>query len=178
MRVLVAAASKHGSTREIGEEIAAELQAAGIEADYRDIDEVDDLSGYDAVVLGSGLYMGHWLEAARTFAGRHEAELASRPVWLFSSGPLGDESVTAGQPDADMTHLAKDVHARDQHIFAGRLDPDDLGFRERLIVRVVHAPTGDFRPWEDIAEWARTIAAELVGDSADASGAGNSGATA
>ena len=91
MQVLVAVASRHGSTREIADAIAQELQAPGVHAEVRTADEVSDLDSYDAVVLGSAIYMGNWESAASRFAQQHQAKLASMPVWLFSSGPVGDD---------------------------------------------------------------------------------------
>lgn len=161
MRVLVAAASKHGSTRDIGETITTELQAMGLDAEYHAVEDVRDLAGYSAVILGSAIYMGNWLETARTFADSHADELQHLPVWLFSSGPLGVDNVVSDDASTRIQQVADALHAQEHRLFAGRLDPADLGFGEKLILKVVHAPTGDFREWDDIAEWARSIGAQL-----------------
>ena len=92
MNALVAVASRHGSTEGIAEAIAEELRAAGIDTDLREADEVLDLEGYTAVVLGSAVYLGNWLPEARWVVERHRERLATVPVWLFSSGPLGEEA--------------------------------------------------------------------------------------
>src|SRR5665213_1770747 len=89
LRVLVTAASRHRATAEMAERIAAALAARGIDAEARPIDEVAEVGGYDAVVLGSGIYVGRWLSEARRFAEDNAATLTTMPVWLFSSGPLG-----------------------------------------------------------------------------------------
>ena len=162
MRVLVAVASKHGGTRGIAEAIAEELRAAGPAVDLREAGEVGDLAGYDAVVLGSAIYAGTWLQEARQFAERHHAELSRLPVWLFSSGPLGAPDP---QPHDDPDKLAAplgDVAARDHRVFAGKLDPADLSFGERLIAKVVRAPSGDFRDWDAMRAWAHEIGAALA----------------
>jgi menaquinone-dependent protoporphyrinogen IX oxidase len=96
MPVLVAHATKHGSTRGIAERIAERLCAAGLTAEALPVAGVRDFRGYDAVVLGSAIYMFHWLGEARSFARRHRADLAARPLWLFSSGPLGPEPLDKG----------------------------------------------------------------------------------
>ena len=93
MRVLVAYATRHGATAGIAGRIAAALTAAGLPAEARPVDDVKDVEPYDAVVLGGAAYMFHWLKPAVTFARRHRKELAARPVWLFSSGPLGTDLV-------------------------------------------------------------------------------------
>ncbi|MDQ3855585.1 MAG: flavodoxin domain-containing protein, partial [Chloroflexota bacterium] len=161
MGVLVAVASKHGSTREIAEVIAEELRTQGLEVDLRDAGQVDALEGYDAVVLGSGIYAGSWLPEAKHFADQHRGALTGLPVWLFSSGPLGAPEPKPHDDPAKLAAPMGDVPIREHRVFVGKLDPADLSFGERLIARVVHAPSGDFRDWEDVSGWARRVAAEL-----------------
>lgn len=156
-RVLVATASKHGATHEIGDAIAAALESAGIEAFTGRAEDVNALDGVDAVVLGSGVYAGHWLESAKAFVDRFQAELRTLPVWLFSSGPLGDPPAPAGDP-VDVSLVREKSGARDHRVFAGRLDQADLGFGERAVIKMVRAPYGDFRDWPDISKWGREIA--------------------
>src|SRR5947209_19655027 len=89
MKVLIAVASKHGSTREIAEAIAEELRQAASTVDLHEVEMVDTLIGYDAVILGSAIYAGNWLPEARHFAEQHPVLLAQVPLRVFSSGPLG-----------------------------------------------------------------------------------------
>jgi menaquinone-dependent protoporphyrinogen oxidase len=176
MKVLVAVASKHGATDEIAREIAARLRdvlsvggpRATVEA--RAVEQVVGLDGYDAVVLGSAVYMGHWLRTARVFAAEHAAALAAVPVWLFSSGPVGDPPQPE-QPPTDAAIIAAAVGAREHRSFVGRLDTHRLGLVERTMVRAVHAAEGDFRDWPAIREWAQTIGGQLRGERAADSGA-------
>jgi len=93
MNVLVAYASRHGATRGIAERIATALGEAGISAEAKPVDQVRTLDPYDAFVIGSAAYMFHWLREATAFVKRHHSLLFHRPVWLFSSGPLGTELV-------------------------------------------------------------------------------------
>jgi Flavodoxin domain len=79
MKVLVTAASKHGATAEIASVIAALLEAEHIAVDVLAPEQVDNVAGYDAVVLGSGVYAGHWLKPAKRFVDRHESELRELP---------------------------------------------------------------------------------------------------
>jgi menaquinone-dependent protoporphyrinogen oxidase len=160
MRVLVAAASRHGGTTEIARAIGSALSEARLETDVRPIDEVTTLEPYDAVVLGSGVYMGRWLEPAKRFVERNGTALSTRPVWLFSSGPLGDPPKPVEQP-TDVLGLIETTHARDHRVFPGVLDKSELGVGERAIVAVVHAPAGDFRPWDEVRTWALGIARDL-----------------
>jgi menaquinone-dependent protoporphyrinogen oxidase len=161
MRALVAVASRHGSTRGIAEAIAEELRGENLDVDRIEAGEVDDVTGYDAVVLGSGIYAGNWLPEARKFVERHREALGTRPVWLFSSGPLGAENPQPHHDPATLAPPMGDVEIRDHQIFVGKLDPADLNLAERLIAKVVGAPAGDFRDWAAIRGWAREIAASL-----------------
>lgn len=162
MKVLVSAASRHGATAEIARTIGETLTEAGLEAVAIPPDAVTTLDGYDAAVIGSGVYVGHWMDAAKNLVERYAGELASRPVWLFSSGPIGEPP----KPEEDPTDLAEIMaatHARGHRLFAGKVDTAILGLGERVILKAVRAPDGDFRPWDDVREWARGIAAELTG---------------
>jgi len=87
MHVLVTYASKYGATAGIAEAIGKGLSAAGLTADVTEVKAAGDIGAYDAVVLGSGLYMGRWLKDAARFLKRNESALATKKVWIFSSGP-------------------------------------------------------------------------------------------
>ena len=162
MHVLVSAATKHGSTAEIASALGERLREAGLEVTVADPDDVAGLDGIDAAVLGSAVYAGHWLKPAKALIDRLGGEFAKRPVWLFSSGPLGDPPKPDEDP-VDVAALIGSTGARDHRIFAGMLERSRLGFAERAIVRALHAPEGDFRDWEAIEGWAAEIAAELTG---------------
>jgi menaquinone-dependent protoporphyrinogen oxidase len=158
MPVLVAYASRHTATRGIAEHIAAALRARGHQAVVESVEHVDDVTPYEAVVLGSAVYYGRWLKSATEFVGRHHETLADRPVWLFSSGPLGDQP--ADKP-AEAMALQEAIRPRDHRVFSGALDRAGLRLRERLVVGALKAPCGDFRDWDEIDAFAQTIADEL-----------------
>src|SRR5688500_13129693 len=168
MKVLVTAASRHGSTREIAEAVAGQLRNADIEVDLRDVSKVRDLEGYDAVILGSAVYAGSWLPEAKQFAEEHRGELAKRPVWLFSSGPLGAPDAQTKEDPAKFAAPLGEVPVRDHRLFVGKLNPAELGFAERVVVKVVKAPYGDFRDWEAIRGWASQIAGDIHSELASA----------
>jgi menaquinone-dependent protoporphyrinogen oxidase len=158
-RVLVAYATKHGSTREIAEEIGRVLEAAGLETVVMPARGVVDLAPYDAIVLGSALYAAHWRREANRFVTRHLEELRHRPVWLFSSGPL-DRSADAGILPATPTVAvtAELIGAQGHCTFGGRLLADTPGLDPQVLL--TH-PVGDFRNWPAIRDWAATIASTL-----------------
>jgi acetate kinase len=173
VRVLVAAASRHGGTAELAAVIAdgvlRGLGGAG-EVLVRSPAEVGDVSEYDAVVLGSAVYFGHWLQEAHDLLLRCALALWERPVWLFSSGPVG---VPERPPEAllDIEEELRLARAREHRVFPGRLDRDRLALAERAMVAALRAPQGDFRPWAAAAEWGESIGAALSADPAARDGA-------
>lgn len=161
MNILITVASKHGSTREIAEAIAQELRSAGHDVDLHDAANAPAPDDYDAVVAGSAIYMGNWMSDAQSYVERHHEKLAQRPVWLFSSGPLGEDyPEDMGKPQ-NLDELLTQTAARGHQVFVGRLDKSDLGLGERIISRAVKAPEGDFRDWDAIRTWAHDIATTL-----------------
>lgn len=163
MRVLVTAASKHGSTEEIGHAIVEELDRRGIVADFLVPEAVRDVEGFGAVVIGSGVYAGHWLPPGRDLVDRLGPALRERAVWLFSSGPVGSPEPKPDGDPADVAELLATSGAREHVVFAGRIRREDLGFAERAIVRALRVPDGDFRDWVAIDAWAGQIGAALTG---------------
>ena len=89
-KILVTYASKYGATTEIAEKIGEVLRQAGLTAEVKEAKGIKDLSPYQAVVLGSAVYMGRWLKHASKFIKANRKALAGMPVWIFSSGPTGE----------------------------------------------------------------------------------------
>jgi menaquinone-dependent protoporphyrinogen oxidase len=160
LKILVTAASRHGSTVEIAASIGATLRAAGHEVFVVTPSEIMSLAGYDAAVIGSGVYMGRWLEAARYFIEVNKSSLRAMPVWLFASGPIGVPTKPAGEPE-EAHRLVELTQAAEYRTFPGAIDRAKLGFAERAIMSAIRAPEGDFRQWAEIEAWARGIAAAL-----------------
>jgi menaquinone-dependent protoporphyrinogen oxidase len=160
VKVLMTVASKHGATGEIGEIVADVLRDAGLDVETRLPEDVPSLDGYGAVVVGSAIYAGRWMETARRFVDRHDAALATVPLWLFTSGPIGDPPLPADEP-AETPSVAERLRARGHRSFAGRLDRTSLGFFERTVTKALRAPDGDFREWEAVRAWADEIAGTL-----------------
>lgn len=160
IKVLVTAASKYGATGEIASAIADVLSERGLEVDVLPIEDVASVDGYDAMVIGSAVYAGRWLNPARGFIEENAAALAARPVWLFSSGPIGDPPKPAEDP-LDASSFLERTSARDHHVFAGKLDRSRLRFGDRAIVMALRAPDGDFRDWDEVRTWASGIADAL-----------------
>jgi menaquinone-dependent protoporphyrinogen oxidase len=171
--VLVVYASRYGSTRGIAERIAAKLGEAGQTVELRPAQAVGDLAGHDAYVIGSGVYNAHWLKEAAELVRRNRGLLAERPVWLFSSGPLGTATEDARGRDLrvaaeprELAEFKEAINPRDHRVFFGALNASKLEFTHRMIRKLPAAraalPDGDFRDWQDIGGWAESIAHELA----------------
>jgi len=170
LRVLITVASAHSATREIARAIRDTLDEHGIGADLVPPEVVSSLSDYDAVILGSAVYTGHWLAPARDFATRFRDQLAERRVWLFSSGPVGDPArkmvQSMDREPAEVMELVKAISPRDHRMFPGRLDPRRLHGLQRASLLLFRRLRGDFRDWTEIRAWAAEIAADLMAASA------------
>jgi menaquinone-dependent protoporphyrinogen oxidase len=166
MRVLVTAASKHGATLGIAEVIAEELTEHGLSAEAKPVEDASAVGQYDAVVLGSAIYFGHWLKAAVDFADANFQVLSERPLWLFSSGPVEEESSAASSVES--TSPIPSLTPQGHRVFLGALDKSQLGLVERSVVRAVHGKYGDFRDWGAVQAWARDIALALKGRQSEA----------
>lgn len=183
-KVFVVYGSRHGGTRGIAQRIGEVLQAEGLDAHVAAADHVPDVASADAFVVGSGVYIGNWLKEPLEFLRKNQAILATRPLWLFSSGPLPGSSASKDPNDPltdalgpaegpgsggrkKVEELSAATHPRDHRVFLGAYDPNDAprAISER-IVRMMPAskdllPVGDFRNWDDIVAWAHEIAASL-----------------
>jgi menaquinone-dependent protoporphyrinogen oxidase len=158
MSILIAYASKHGATAGIAERIGGALRLAGQDARVLPISEVRDPLDCNAAIVGSAVYMGRWMKEATSFVRHHQAELARVPLWLFSSGPVGPKSLPEA---ADIAEFRKVLNVRAHATFDGALDAQKVSLSERMIVKAVRAPYGDYRKWEEIDGWAASIAASL-----------------
>ena len=165
IEVLVAYASKHHSTEGIAFDIGKNLRQQGLSVEVHSVDNVDSLERFDVVILGSAVYAGRWMKEMQQFLKQHVEALAQREVWLFSSGPTGEgdpvDLVKGAVYPESLRNIITQIQPRDIAVFHGKLDMNELGFGERLIVKGVKAPTGDFRDWEMIEAWAESIVTAL-----------------
>jgi menaquinone-dependent protoporphyrinogen oxidase len=168
--VHVITASKHESTREIGEAIAQRLRDRGHAAVAKPAEAPGALGAGDPVILGSPIYMGKWRKEARAIVDRLAEEPSGRAIWLFTVGPLGDPPVPDdAKPEEKVERFASE-RAIAHRVFTGKLDRSELSRRERLAVRAVKAPEGDFRNWPAIDAWADQISDALVAQAAEGRG--------
>ena len=163
-KVLVASASKHGSTDEIAQAIGEVLLAHGLAVDVRRMEDVDTVFPYDAFVLGSAVYMGSWMRGATRFLDEHDELISTRPTWLFSSGPIGRPPHAAAEDSFDTGDLVDRTRARDHRQFGGKLDKAQLSLGQRATTGLLRVPYGDYREWDAITAWATAIARALTAD--------------
>lgn len=165
-RVLVSAASLHGATAEIAQAIGQVFSRQGFVVTVVPPEEVDAVDDYDAVIIGSAVYAGHWLEPAKDFVDRFRDVLPGHPVWLFSSGPVGDPSGklarAMGKDPVDLPLMLELARARGHRMFAGKLDRRHLSLPQRAALLVFRGLEGDFRDWDDIRQWAEAIVRQLA----------------
>ena len=157
--ILLAYATRYGSTQEVAEAIAASLRQAGLEVDIQPMQDVKTLDHYDAVVMGAAIYNARWHPDAHHFLSQHQETLGQRPVAIFALGPLSTSSAamlrSRRQLDRELDKYPwlKPVALE---MFVGKLDPSKLGFFERLM-----SPASDHRNWDAIRAWANALPAQL-----------------
>jgi menaquinone-dependent protoporphyrinogen oxidase len=162
--VLVAYATRYGSTQEVAEAVAATLRERGLAVDIGLMREVRTLDQYRAIVLGAPLYMFHWHKDALNFLARHRAALTARPVAIFALGPFhADEKEFQGSREQLEKELAKFPWLTPValEIFGGKFDPQKLTFPHNLVPALKKMPASDIRDWTAIRAWASTLAATL-----------------
>ena len=154
--ILVAHASKRGSTTEVATFVAERLRARELLVDVRPAAEVEDLAFYDGVVLGGSLYFGRWHEDAARFLKRFREALADRPLAIFALGPKTAEEHDLAESRAELGRALKDVEPTTVVVFGGVIDPAKLRFPFSRI------PASDARDWDAIAAWADEIATAVA----------------
>lgn len=160
-RVLVAYGSRMGGTEEIAGRIADELRERGFAVDLMSGEQVRSVDGYDGVVVGSALYSTRWRPEAVKVLKRLAKLHNPPPVWLFHSGPLGDDG--AGEPQTAPRAVRKraaKLGVAEVVTFGGRLPPDPPGLIATAMAR--NDMVGDWRDLDRVSAWAGSIADELV----------------
>ena len=159
MKVLVAVGSKYGATREVGAAVADVLRANGFETDFADACDVASVRFYNAIIVGSAVYGGLWRRDAAALVRDNANTLRGRDVWLFSVGMT--QVTKPDQPLDEAEDLAEAVNAVEHKRFGGRIAIDKLNVGEKILIKAINPPVGDFRDFEEIRDWAEQVALEL-----------------
>jgi menaquinone-dependent protoporphyrinogen oxidase len=162
MTVLVTYASKYGATQGIAERITRQLERFGMDAYLCPADTVSKPQDFRAAVIGSAVYYGSWLKEATEFVRHNRSILSERPVWLFSSGPLGVDVQDDEQQPKELLEFQETIKPRDHRMFFGALNPSQLTFMDRMVFKSLRAPEGDYRDWNEIEAWAERIVQALA----------------
>ena len=163
-RILVAYATRYGSTAEVAEAIGEELRRSGADVDVRPVSEVRDLSPYRAAVIGSPIYMGKWLPESQIFIERNQQRLRTIPVAYFAVGlTVTDRSPEIlRKAEASMDAVRMLVNPVEVGIFPGRLESGGLSFTDRTIIKMIRAKTGDFRDVQVVRAWAQAVCRKFM----------------
>lgn len=150
MDVLIAYATKNGSTREVADFIAAVLRDAGAQVTLVPARSLrESIARYDLAVLGAPLYSGRWHADARKFLRRHRRDLAGGQLAIFGMGPRADTSEAWQRSRAQLRRaLAKyPALAPSEIVVFGGVDPPGKSRRARR----------DLRDWSEIRGWANRL---------------------
>ena len=156
--VLVAYASKHGTTREVAEFVARTLEQRGLTVEVEEAARVGSIAHYDAVVVGGGLYMGKWHKDARRLLERHRHELSGVRLAVFGMGPdeIAESKVRESRRQLDRSLAATpELEPVAVTVFGGALQPEAWRFPFSRL------PAFDARDWDEIEEWAEEVAASI-----------------
>ncbi len=164
-KVLVAYATRAGSTAEVAQAVAETLREAGLDVDLRRAREVADVSPYRAVVLGAPIHAFRWMPEAMRFLRRHREALSHIPVAYFAVciTLMEDTEENCRLVESWMEPARALLEPVRLGLFAGKMDYSRLSLLERFIIqRMIKVPEGDHRDWEAIRAWAREVAGLLV----------------
>lgn len=164
-KILVTYASKHGATEELAVRIGDVISNHGHEVDVLNVENVGDISGYQSIILGSAVYIGQWRKSAANFLKENESTLTDKKVWLFSTGPTGEgdpvDLMKGWKFPEGLQTIVDKIEPEDIKVFHGVLDETKLNMLEKMTVKMVKAPFGDFRDWNKVEEWAKSISNNL-----------------
>jgi menaquinone-dependent protoporphyrinogen oxidase len=166
VRILVAYASKSGTTAEVAEVTAQELEGEFTRVELRPMAEVQDLHLYDAAVIGSAIRIGKWLPTAVRFVELHQYELRQIPVALFTVCLTMMEDTPDNRllVEEYMRPVLSLLQPMTIGLFPGRIEPAKLGMVERLVAKTMKPPQGDFRDWDAIRLWAADLQPALLAE--------------
>lgn len=160
-RVLVVYATRSGCTEGVAERIGETLVHLGFDVETVSADQAGDPSGFDAVIVGSGVRAGLWHGSAKSWVAKHQESLRAMPVALYTCGLVimqGDEKVAEVRAYTDQIISAAGIEPLDVGLFAGWNEPDAFSMPERVVMKLMKTPRGDFRDNAAITSWTEQVA--------------------
>ena len=163
-RILVAYATRYGSTADVAEAIGDELRKAGETVDVRPFTDIADLSPYRAAVIGSPIYMGKWLPESQVFIEKNQQFLRTIPVAYFAVGLTVKEGTPEliRKAEASMDQVRLLVNPVEVGVFPGKLETGRLTIADRAIVKLIRAEAGDFRDLAAVRAWAQAVREKIA----------------
>ncbi len=157
--VLVTYASRSGSTAEIASVFGEIFRSRGCKVDIKPVKTKPSLNGYDTVILGSAVRMGGWLPEMTEFIKVNRPAISSLPVFLYTVHILstGDDETSRAARSAYLKNIHPLVNPVDEVFFTGKIDLEKLSLLDRMMVKMVKSPIGDYRNWKNICGWAQSI---------------------
>ncbi|MCA9838030.1 MAG: hypothetical protein KC422_14020 [Trueperaceae bacterium] len=160
--ILVTYASRYGGTKQIANYLAKVLELEGLKTQLKQVDDVVSIAPYEHLVVGSGLYLGQWLEDAAEFLDSFSMNLGEKNVWLFSSGPseeLGLLKNSIIPPHIEL--LLKRFPVKDVAFFNTQISTKQLSFDDYLLLQGMQSLSADASSWQRIKNWGLSIATNL-----------------
>jgi len=145
--------------------VAKELEAAGAAVEVAEMKMASVPEDVQAVVIGAPVYAGHIVAEVAAFVAKNRTRLEKIPIAAFAVG-IAPVEPKAGPVEKILEELKKTllpIQPVAVTMFAGKLDPARMSFVERTMTKMLKVPTGDFRDWDRIREWARGLPFGLKG---------------
>ncbi len=163
-RVLVAYATMAGSTEGIAKRIGEVLKNHNLPVDVLEVSQIEDLSKYETVVLGSGIRGGAFFSGANMFIEQNKSELEVKDFHVFLVCLTMREDTPANRLTVEgyLHPIRSQIKPISEGLFAGAYDSSKHNFMEKLVMRAMKAPEGDFRRWDEIASWAEGVATSIA----------------
>ncbi len=161
-KVLIAFASKSGSTKEVAESIAERIQTETVEVDVKNIDSIPNVSEYDMVVVGAPINGMKWRQDAVDFVGIHQSDLMYKRTAYFSlsyTAVLG-RKMWRKQISKAFDNVSKQVPPIKTGTFAGKVD-GEMPAVVRFIFGMPKDTPHDQRDWDLISTWAEDLSHEI-----------------
>jgi menaquinone-dependent protoporphyrinogen oxidase len=171
VNVLLAYATAHGSTAEIGERIGDILRAAGVNVVVARIQDIQRIDGYDAFIFGSAIHGGTWLPELTTFLRKSLDEIGKKPVyfWISCIRVMEHDGLQHVMDYYMIPEIMSELNVREKTAFAGKLDLDNVDWNERWTLAARYDGStwpnnfvGDFRDWKKIADWGTAVTEDIL----------------